>query len=119
MMDREGRTKSGGAQRTPAESLKAYRSYSGYFGRFRTYENQNPPFVYHSQQGTTNPGGYSEQKRFYQFTGNVLRLGGPPNLNEAGAIAWGAPSSGPGGPPPKQQAGCARGPEARHPSSRA
>ena len=54
-----------------------------------THENQNPPFVYHSQQGSTNPGAYSEQKRFYQFTGNVLRLGGPPNLNDQGELAGG------------------------------
>ena len=75
--------------RKPDESLAAYRSYNGYFGRFVTYENQNPPFVYHSQQGSTNPGAYSEQKRFYQFTGNVLRLGGPPNLNDQGELAGG------------------------------
>ena len=89
LMDREGRNKWARAQPTPEEALKAYRSYSGYFGRFRTYENQNPPFVYHSQQGSLNPGGYSEQKRFYQFTGNILRLGGPPNLNAAGELAGG------------------------------
>jgi hypothetical protein len=89
LMNREGRMKYAGAQPTPAEALSAYRSYNGYFGRFVTYENQNPPFVYHSQQGTTAPGGYSEQKRFYQFTGNVLRLGGPPNLNNNGELAGG------------------------------
>ena len=89
LMNREGRKPYAGQQPTPAESLAAYRSYTGYFGRFITYENQNPPFVYHSQQGTTNPGGYSEQKRFYQFTGNVLRLGGPPNLNANGELAGG------------------------------
>jgi hypothetical protein len=89
LMNREGRAPYAGQQPTPAESLAAYRSYTGYFGRFITYENQSPPFVYHSQQGTTNPGGYSEQKRFYQFTGNVLRLGGPPNLNANGEMAGG------------------------------
>ena len=89
LMDREGRTKYAGTQPTPDEALKAYRSYTGYFGRFRTYENHNPRFVYHSQQGSTNPGGYSEQKRFYEFTGNVLRLGGPPNLNQAGEMQFG------------------------------
>ena len=89
LMDREGRTKYAGAQPTPEEALKAYRSYGGYFGRFRTYENKNPPFVYHSQQGSLNPGGYSEQKRFYQFTGNILRLGGPPNVNDAGELTGG------------------------------
>jgi hypothetical protein len=89
LMNKEGRTKYAGAQATPDEALAAYRSYNGYFGRFVTYENQSPQFVYHSQQGTTRPGGYSEQKRFYQFTGNVLRLGGPPNLNEKGELAGG------------------------------
>jgi hypothetical protein len=89
LMNREGRVAYAGQQPTPAESLAAYRSYTGYFGRFITYENHNPPFVYHSQQGSTNPGSYSEQKRFYQFTGNVLRLGGPPNLNANGELAGG------------------------------
>jgi hypothetical protein len=89
LMDREGRTKYAGAEATPAEALKAYRSYGGYFGRFRAYENHRPPFVYHSQQGAMSPGSYSEQKRFYQFTGNILRLGGPPNLNDAGEMAGG------------------------------
>jgi hypothetical protein len=89
LMNREGRTKYAGAQPTAAEALAAYRSYSGYFGRFRAYDNQSPRFVYHSQQGSTNPGGYSEQKRFYEFTGNVLRLGGPPNLNQRGEMQYG------------------------------
>jgi len=89
LMNREGRTKYAGAQPTPDEALKAFRSYAAYFGRFITYENQNPPFVYHSQQGSLTPGSYSEQKRFYQFTGNVLRLGGPPNLNDKGELAGG------------------------------
>ena len=65
LMNKEGRTKYAGAQPTPDEALKAFRSYNGYFGRFVTYENQNPPFVYHSQQGAMTPGAYSEQKRFY------------------------------------------------------
>jgi Lipocalin-like domain len=89
LMNREGRVPYAGQQATPAEALAAFRSYTGYFGRFTTYENQNPRFVYHTQQGSTTPGGYSEQKRFYVFTGNVLRLGGPPNLNEAGELAGG------------------------------
>jgi hypothetical protein len=89
LMNKEGRIPYAGPQPTPDEALAAYRSYSGYFGRFITYENHTPPFVYHSQQGSLNPGGYSEQKRFYQFTGNVLRLGGPPNLNENGELAGG------------------------------
>ncbi|MBM3771104.1 MAG: lipocalin-like domain-containing protein [Acidimicrobiia bacterium] len=89
LMNKEGRTKYAGTQPTPDEAFQAYRSYTGYFGRFITYENHNPPFVYHSQQGSMNPGGYSEQKRFYQLTGNVLRLAPPPSLNDAGEMTQG------------------------------
>lgn len=89
LMDKEGRTKYAGTQPTPEEALKAYRSYNGYFGRFVVYENQTPRFVIHSQQGTMAPSGYSDQQRFYEFNGNVLRLGGPPNLNAAGEMAGG------------------------------
>jgi hypothetical protein len=89
LMDHDGRMKWAAAQPTPEEALKAYQSYSGYFGRFITYENQNPQYVIHSQQGTTQPGQYSDQQRFYQFTGDVLRLGGPPTLNAQGELAGG------------------------------
>ena len=88
LMNKEGRTKFAGAQPTPDEALGAYRSYTGYFGRFITYENYKPPFVFHSQQGTTNPGREVDAtKRFYVFTGNILRLGAPPTLNAAGEMA--------------------------------
>ena len=89
LMNNSGRTKWAGAQPTPEEALATFRSYSGYFGRFITYEHSTPLFVVHSQLGTTAPGGYSEQKRFYQLADNVLRLGGPPRLNDAGEIAGG------------------------------
>jgi hypothetical protein len=89
LMYKDGRTKYSGLQPTPEEAFLAYRTYNGYFGRFVTYENHNPQFVYHSQQGTTAPGGYSEQKRFYQFTGNVLRLAPPQTLNDAGELSQG------------------------------
>jgi len=89
LMNKEGRTKYAGLQPTPEEAFLAYRTYTGYFGRFITYENHNPPFVYHSQQGSTTPGGYSEQKRFYQITGNVLRLAPPPVLTDAGELQQG------------------------------
>ena len=89
LMNKEGRTKYAGLQPTPEEAFLAYRTYTAYFGRFITYENQNPPFVYHSQQGSTMPGGYSEQKRFYQITGNVLRLAPPPVLTDAGELQQG------------------------------
>jgi hypothetical protein len=55
-----------------------------------TSENHNPPFVLHNQQGTLRPGGENDAtKRFYQFTGNVLRLGTPPNVNAAGETTAG------------------------------
>jgi hypothetical protein len=89
-MNNSGRMKYAGAQPTPAEARAAFSSYSGYFGRFITYENQTPPYVIHSQQGSTNPATYSDQQRFYQFTGDVLRLGGPPTFNaETGELAGG------------------------------
>jgi hypothetical protein len=81
-MNNSGRAKYAAAQPTPAEALAAWRSIGGYFGRFITYENQTPQYVIHSQQGTSNPGAYSDQQRFYQFTGDVLRLGGPPTYDE-------------------------------------
>jgi hypothetical protein len=93
-MNNSGRMKYAAAQPTPEEALAAWRSISGYFGRFITYENQNPPYVIHSQQGQANPGTYSDQQRFYQFTGDVLRLGGPPTFNaatgelEGGHLYW-------------------------------
>jgi hypothetical protein len=90
LMSNSGRTKYAAAQPTPEEALAAYRSYTGYFGRFTTYENYTPQFVMHNQQGTTAPGAEVDAtKRFYQFTGNVLRLGGPPTLNAAGEMAGG------------------------------
>jgi len=90
LMNNSGRTKYAAAQPTPEEALAAYRSYTGYFGRFTTYENYQPQFVMHNQQGTTAPGGdVDATKRFYVFTGNVLRLGGPPTLNPAGEMAGG------------------------------
>ena len=88
-MNNSGRVKYAAAQPTPEEALAAWRSIGGYFGRFMTYENQNPQYVIHSQQGTSAPGNYSDQQRFYQFTGDILRLGGPPQLNAAGELAGG------------------------------
>jgi hypothetical protein len=90
LMQKEGRTKYAGDEPTPDEALKAFLSYTGYFGRFTTYENYDPPFLMHNQDGTTRPArDVDATKRFYQFTDNVLRLGGPPRLNEAGEMAGG------------------------------
>ena len=90
LMHKERRTQYAGAQPTPDEALQAFLTYSGYFGRFTTYENYSPPFIMHNQQGTTRPGrNVDATKRFYQFTENILRLGGPPRLNEVGEMAGG------------------------------
>jgi hypothetical protein len=89
LMNNSGRKPYAGAMPTPEEALAAWGSIGGYFGRFVTYENQNPQYVIHSQQGSNAPGGYSDQQRFYQFTGDILRLGGPPNLNAQGELAGG------------------------------
>ena len=90
LMQAEGRTKYAGAQPTPDEALDAYQTYSAYFGRFTTYENHSPPFVMHNQQGQRRPGGNVDAtKRFYEFDGNILRLGGPPGINEAGETTGG------------------------------
>jgi hypothetical protein len=90
LMYKEGRMKYADARPTPDEALQAYRSYNGYFGRFTTYESFTPPFLMHNQQGTLNPArNVDATKRFYEFTGNVLRLGGPPRLNAAGEMAGG------------------------------
>ena len=92
LIDKAGRTKYAGAQPTPEEALKAFRSYTGYFGRFVTYENQSPQFLVHVQEGTTSPGRAMDAKRFYVFTGNVLRLGGPPTTTNGettgGYLFW-------------------------------
>jgi hypothetical protein len=90
LMNKDKRIKYEGAEATPAEAQAAFSSYSGYFGRFTPFENYKPVFVFHNQQGTTNPGREVDAtKRFYQFTGNVLRLGGPPTTNEEGITSYG------------------------------
>ena len=89
-MHKEGRTQYVDEEPTPDEALQAFLSYNGYFGRFTTYENYRSPFVMHNQQGSMRPArDVDATKRFYQFTGNVLRLGGPPRLNDAGEMAGG------------------------------
>ena len=90
LMHKEGRTKHAGRLPSPEEALTVFQTYSGYFGRFTTYENYTPPFLMHNQQGHLRPArNVDATKRFYEFTGNVLRLGGPPRLNEAGEMEGG------------------------------
>ena len=92
LMNQNGRTRYAGATPTPDEALAAFRSYGGYFGTFTVHENEQPPFVVHHQEGTLNPGRESDAKRFYQLTGPVLRLGGPPTTTNGetagGHLYW-------------------------------
>jgi hypothetical protein len=92
LMNTEGRTKYAGTTPTPEEALAAYRSYGGYFGRFTVHEKESPPYVIHHQEGTMNPGRESDQQRFYEISGNVLRLGGPPTIADGekrgGHLYW-------------------------------
>jgi hypothetical protein len=90
LMNREGRIGYKGAEATPEEAQQGFRSYSGYFGRFTTFENYKPIFVLHNQQGTPNASNnfVDATKRFYQFTGNVLRLGTPPTTNAEGITSY-------------------------------
>jgi hypothetical protein len=90
LMNKDKRIKYAGAVATPQEAQQAYSSYNGYFGRFTTFENFKPVFVLHNQQGTAPAGGRGSDftKRFYQFTGNVLRLGTPPTTNAEGITSY-------------------------------
>ena len=85
LMAREGRTPYAGARPTPEESLAAYRTYGGYFGRFTLYEDADPPYVVHNQQGRPSPSPPTDQERLYQLDGDVLRLGVRPRMNNGEA----------------------------------
>ena len=85
LMPQEGRTPYAGAMPTPEESLAAYRSYGGYFGRFTVFEEAEPPYVVHNQEGRLAPGTASDAERLYSLTGDVLRLGGRPRTSDGEA----------------------------------
>ena len=85
LMDKAGRVKWAGSTPTPQEALATYKSYGGYFGHFTVFENAKPKYVVHNQEGTLNPGRQSDQQRFYELNGNILRLGGPPTVTNGEA----------------------------------
>ena len=86
LMAAEGRGRYAGASPTPEEALSAYRSFGGYFGRFTVYEDADPPYVVHNQEGRPRPpGAPSDAVRLYQFSGDVLRLGGRPRTRDGEA----------------------------------
>ena len=92
LMPQEGRTPYAGATPTPEEALAAYRTYGGYFGRFTVYEDENPQYVVHNQEGRLSPGTASDAERLYQLSGDVLRLGGRPRTTNGetsgGHLYW-------------------------------
>lgn len=92
LRDTQGRQKYAGTTPTPDEALAAFRSYVGYFGTFKVHETAKPVYVVHHLEGALNPGMGPELQRFYQFTGNVLRLGGPPTTADGkttgGHLYW-------------------------------
>lgn len=92
LRDREGRRKYGAQAPTPDEALAAYRSYVGYFGTFTVHDTAKPQHVMHHLEGALNPAMGPEFQRFYQFTGNILRLGTPPTTTDgkstSGHLYW-------------------------------
>ena len=90
LMAREGRMPYAGDTPTPEESLAAYRTYGGYFGRFTVHEDADPQYVVHHQEGRARPvSEVTDAERLYQLDGDVLRLGGRPSTNEDGVMAGG------------------------------
>lgn len=92
LRDKEGRQKYAGQTPTPEEALAAYRGYVGYFGTFTVHDTAKPQHVMHHLEGALNPAMGPEFQRFYQFTGNVLRLGTPPTTTDGkttgGRLFW-------------------------------
>ena len=65
-----------GEQRTPEEALAAMRGYLSYFGPYTV--NAEEGFVTHHLLGNLNPNGAgTDNKRFYEFSGNQLALKPP------------------------------------------
>jgi hypothetical protein len=74
-----GRKKYAGAQPTNEEALAAITGYAGYFGTFTINEKEQA--VTHHLQGSLNPGMGTDQKRFFEFSGNRLSLKPPAAAN--------------------------------------
>jgi hypothetical protein len=90
LMAREGRMPYAGETPTPEETLAAYRSYGGYFGRFTVHDDADPQYVVHHQEGRPRPvEGVTDAERLYHLDGDVLRLGGRPSTSEEGETSGG------------------------------
>jgi len=87
-----GRVKYAAPTPTPDEALATYGTYVGYFGTFTVHEGEKPPFLVHHLEGALNPAMGPELRRFYQFTGPVLRLATPPTTGDGtttgGYLFW-------------------------------
>lgn len=92
LRDKEGRQRYAGQAPTPEEALAAYRTYVGYFGTFTVRDTAKPQHVMHHLEGALNPAMGPDFQRFYQFTGDVLRLGTPPTTTDGkttgGHLYW-------------------------------
>lgn len=92
LMDKQGRTRYAGAAPTGAEAQAALRSYYGYFGPFTLYEDAQPPYVVHNQEGIINPSTPTDTERLYQLSDDVLRLGVRPRVSNGvasgGHLYW-------------------------------
>jgi hypothetical protein len=74
-----------GASPTPAETMAAYRSYTGYLGTFTV--NEAEQYVVHHIQGTMNSGPVgTNYQRFLEFTGKRVTLKPPVTRNAAGEV---------------------------------
>ena len=92
LRDKAGRVRYAGAQPTPEEALASYRTWVGYFGTFEVHPEAKPQYLFHHLQGALNPAMGPDFQRFYQFTGNVLRLATPPTTADGkttgGYLYW-------------------------------
>ena len=82
-----GRAKYAAAQPTAEEALAAMTGYAAYFGTFTINEAEG--YVIHRLQGSLNPAMATDQKRFFELSGNRLTLKPPPGAtgNQA-RITW-------------------------------
>ena len=76
VLQQDGREPYAGDRRTPDEALAALTSYTSYFGPYTVNEAES--YVTHQVRGSLSPRGVGvDNKRFYEFTGNELRLRPP------------------------------------------
>tara|TARA_B100001123_G_scaffold442151_1_gene585072 strand:+ start:2338 stop:3294 length:957 start_codon:yes stop_codon:yes gene_type:complete len=92
LVPQEARTPYADSTPTPEEALAAYRAFGGYFGQFTVFEDADPQYVVHNQEGRLNPGPPVDAERLYLLTGDILRLGGRPRTNQGettgGHLYW-------------------------------